>query len=77
MTGLQTSTDWKGNFYNSILVIVDWVREMVDHKPVKRSVNVFKLVKIIINVIIQHHDLLNSIMTNKSLLFTSKFWLLL
>ena len=35
VTGLPVSTDWKGNKYDSILVIVDRLTKMVHYKPVK------------------------------------------
>ena len=74
MTGLPISTNWKGDSYNSFLVIVDRLIKMVHHKPVKITINAPGLAEMIIDVIVQHHSLLDSIMTNKSSLFTLKFW---
>ena len=67
VTGLPILTDWKGNNYNSILVIVNWLIKMVHYKPVK----------VTINVIVKYHGLLDSIVTDRGLFFTSKFWSLL
>ena len=72
LTGLLILTNWRGESYNFILVIVDRLTKMIYYKPVKVTINAPKLAKVILNMIIQHHSLLNSIVSNKSLLFTSK-----
>ena len=46
----------------------------VYYKPVKVTINAPGLAEIIINVVVRHHGLPNSIVTNRGLLFTSKFW---
>ena len=77
ITGLPISTDWKGDNYDSILVIVNRLTKMVHYKPVKVTINALGLAKAIINVVIRHHGLPDSIVTDRELLFTSKFWSLL
>ena len=47
---------------------------MVHYKPVKITINAPGLAKVIINVVVRHHGLLNSIITDQGFLFTSKFW---
>ena len=37
--GLPISTDWKGDSYNSILVIVDRLTKMVHYKPVQITIH--------------------------------------
>lgn len=37
-------------------------------------INISKLVKTIFDIVVLHHDLLDSIITNKSFFFKSKFW---
>ena len=74
VTGLPISTDWKGDSYDSILVIVDWLTKMVHYKPVKITINALGLAEVIINVVVHHHGLPDSIVTDKSFLFISKFW---
>ena len=69
--------DWKRDNYDSIFVIVNWLTKMIYYKLVKVIINVPSLIKIIINIIIRYHGLLNSIVINQRLLFTSKFWSLL
>ena len=50
---------------------------MVYYKPVKITINAAGLAEVIIDIIVCHHDLSNSIAIEKSSLFISKFWLLL
>ena len=77
VTGLPISTDWKGNSYNFILVIVDRLTKMVYYEPVKITINAPGFAEVIIIVVVCYHGLPDSIVTNKGFLFTSKFWLLL
>ena len=74
VTGLPISTDWKGDSYDSILVIVDWLTKMVHYKLVKVTINASGLAEVIINMVVRHHGLPDSIVTDRELLFTSKFW---
>ena len=75
--GLPISTNWKGDNYDSILVIVNWLIKIGYYKPVKITINALGLAVIIINIIMRHHGLPDSIITNWGSLFTSKFWSLL
>ena len=52
VSGLPISTDWKGDNYNSILVIVDRLTKMVHYKPVKIAIDASGLAEIIINVVV-------------------------
>ena len=74
MTGLPISIDWKKDSYSSILVIVDWFTKMVYYKPVKITLDAFRLAKVIINVVVRHHKLTDSIVTNWGSPFTLKSW---
>ena len=74
VTGLLVSINWKGDSYNSILVIVDWHTKMVYYKSVKITLNAPGLAEVIIDVVIRHQALPDSIVTNRGFLFTSKFW---
>ena len=47
---------------------------MVHYKLVKISFDAPGLAEVIIDVIVRHHGLLDSIVTNKGSLFISKFW---
>ena len=74
VAGLPISTDWKGESYNFILVIVDQLTKMVHYEPVKVTIDAPGLAQVIINMVVQHHGLPNSIVSDRGLLFTSKFW---
>ena len=51
MTGLLVLIDWKGESYDSILVIVDWFTKMVYYKLVKITFDAPGLAKVIIDVL--------------------------
>ena len=74
MTGLLLSADWKGDNYDSILVIVDRLTKMVHYEPVKVTIDAPGLAEVIIDVVVRHHGLPDSIVTDRGSLFTSKFW---
>ena len=48
---------------------------MVHYKPVKITLGAPGLAKVIIDVVVSHHGLSDSIVTDQGFLFTSKFWL--
>ena len=48
---------------------------MVQYKPVKVTIDTLGLAKVILDMVVQYHGLLDSIVIDKSSLFTSKFWL--
>ena len=74
VTGLPILTDWKGDSYDSILVIVDRLTKMVHYEPVKVTIDAPGLAEVIIDVVVRHHGLPDSIVTDRGSLFTSKFW---
>ena len=74
VTGLPISTDWKGDSYDSILVIVDRLTKMVHYEPVKVTIDAPGLAEVILDVVVRHHGLPDSIMSDRGSLFTSKFW---
>ena len=47
---------------------------MVHYKLVKVTINASGLAEVIINMVVRHHGLPDSIVTDRELLFTSKFW---
>ena len=57
-----------------ILVIIDQLTNMVHYKSVKVTIDALGLGKVLLDMVVWHHALLDSIVTNKGLLFTSKFW---
>ena len=72
MTRLPISTDWKGESYNSILVIVNRLTKMVYYESVNVTINALGLGEVI-DVVVYHHELPDSIISDRGLLFTSKF----
>ncbi len=73
VTGFLISADWKGDSYDSILVIVDRLTKMVHYEPVKVTIDVSGLAEVIIDLVVRHHGVPESIVTDRDLLFTSKF----
>ena len=47
---------------------------MVYYKPIQTKITAPALAKIILNVIVWHHGLPDSIVSNRGSIFTSKFW---
>ena len=74
VTGLPLSVDWKGNNYDLVLVIVDRLTKTVHYELVKITIEAAGLAEVIIDVVIWHHGLLNSIINDRGAIFTSKFW---
>ncbi len=75
VTGLLISTNWKDDTYDSILVIVDWLTKMVHYEPVKVTIDAPGLAEVILDVVVRHHDLPDSIVSDRGLVFTTKFLL--
>ncbi len=72
--GLPISANWKGDSYDSILVIIDRLTKMVHYVPVKVTIDTLGLAEVIIDIIVRHHGVPESIVTDRGSLFTSKFW---
>ena len=77
VTDLPLSADWKGNSYDLILVIVNRLTKMVHYEPVKVTIDALGLGEVITDVVVQHHGLPDSIISDRGAIFTSKFWSLL
>lgn len=65
----------KAKSYDPILFIVDQLTKMMHYKLVKVTINVARLAKIILAMVVWHHGLFNLIVTDRGLLFTLKFQL--
>ena len=74
ITRLPVSTNWKGETYDSILVIVDKFTKMVHYKPVKVTIDAPGLAEVIIDGVVRQHGLPNSIISDRGSVFNSKFW---
>ena len=74
VTGLPILANYKGNSYDSILVIVDQLMKMVYYKLVKVTIDVPGQAEVIINMLVRHHGVPKSIITDRGSLFALKFW---
>ncbi len=74
VTGLSVFTNWKGETYDSILVIVDRLTKMVHYEPVKVTMDALGFAGVIINVVVRHHGMPDSIVSDRASVFTLKFW---
>ncbi len=61
VTGFPISTNWKGDSYDSILVIVDHLTKMIHYKLVKVMMDASSLAEMIIDVVVCHHGVPESI----------------
>ena len=73
VTGLLVSTNWKGETYDSILVIINRLTKTIYYKSVKITINTPGLAEVIIKTVVQYHGLLDSIVSDYGSVFTSKF----
>ncbi len=73
VTGLPKSKDWRRLGYDSILVVVDRLTKMVNHKPLLTTLDADQLAEVLIEAVIKYHGLPDSIVTDRGSLFTSKF----
>ncbi len=64
VTSLSISANWKGDSYDSILVIVDQLTKIVHYEPVKVTINVSDLAEVIIDVVVRHHGIPELIVTD-------------
>ena len=64
VTDLPISGDWKGDSYNSILVFVNRLTKMVHYVPVKIMIDISSLAKVIIEMVVYHHKVPESIVTD-------------
>lgn len=56
--------NWKSNSYDLILVIIDWLIKIVYYKLVKITINTLDLIKVILNILVQYHNLPDLIMSD-------------
>lgn len=77
VTRLPISANWKSNSYNSIPAILDRLTKMVHYEPVKITIDTPDLAEVINNVVMRHHGVPESIVTNRGWLSIFKFWFLL
>lgn len=77
VTGLLLFVNKKDNDYDIFLIIAYYLIKMVPYKPIKNSINVAGLAKVIIYVVFKYFGLLESIISNRAFFFILKFFFLL
>ena len=50
--GLLVSTNWKGESYDSILIIIDWLTIMVHYELVKVTIDALGLTGVILDMVV-------------------------
>lgn len=73
VTMLPVLTNWKGETYNSIFVIVNGFMKIVYYKQVKVTIDASWFAGLIIAVIVRHYGLPYFIVTDQGLVFILKF----
>lgn len=71
--GLLILKNWKKDSYNLRLIIIEKLTKVICYKLVKTNIDTAIVAQVIINQIMRYYSLLNSIMSNKNILFKSKF----
>ena len=71
---LPESADWERDSYDSILVIVDRLTKMVHYEPVLTTITAPWLAEVILDVVVRHHGLPDSFVSDRGSISTSKFW---
>lgn len=73
VTSLAIFKNWKGKTYDSILVIINRLINIVYYKPAKVIIDASGLAKVIIDIVIRDHSLHYPIISDCGLVFTFKF----
>lgn len=63
----------KVTYIDTILVIVDWLKKIVYYQPVKITVDALDFVEVILDMVVPHHGLPNSIVSDWGSVFISRF----
>lgn len=75
--GLVLFINSKSNSYILILIIDNHLTKIINYKPIKVTINISRLTKVIIDIIMQYPSLSNSIICDCGAIFIIKFWSLL
>ena len=73
VTGLLLLVDWKAYNNDIILVKIDQLINIVNYEVVKTMIDTLRLAKVIINIVVRHHSLLELIISDCRSLFILKF----
>ena len=74
VTGLPVLTNWKGNSYDLILVIVNRLTKMIYYQSIQVTIDAPGLAEVILDIVVWYHNLFDSIVSDRGSVFTSKFW---
>lgn len=77
VTELTFSANWKRETYDSILIIIDWLTKMVYYELGMVTIDTPALAEVIINKLVWHYGISDSIVNDWNSVFISKFWFLL
>lgn len=77
ITDLPISTILKDENQQSILVIIDYLTNIIYYEFVKITIDTSDIIKIIINIVIHYHGIFKPIITDEISLFMLKFRFLL
>ena len=69
MIGLPLFADWKGDNYDSIFVIVNCLTKIVYYEPVKVTIDTPGQAQVIIDMVVRHHSLPDSIISDLGAIF--------
>ena len=50
--GLPQSADWRGNGYDSILVIVNWLTKIIYYELLQTTITAPTLAEVILNIVV-------------------------
>lgn len=73
ITGLPILINKTRESYYFIQVIGNGLAKIMHYKLVKVTINIQRLAKVILDIVMWYYDLLNSIITNRHLLFIFNF----
>lgn len=73
ITSLPILTNWKSESYNPILVIINYLINIIYYKLIKITIDTLELAKVIINIVMYHHNISKSIIMDLDSFFISKF----
>lgn len=72
--GLLLLANWKGDSYDSILVIVNRLTKIMYYELVIVTTNAPRPAEVIINMVMRYYSIPNFIINDCKAIFTSKFW---
>lgn len=72
LTGFLVLTNWKGDSYDGVFVILDRLTNVIDYTLIKTMIDATNLTEIIMDVVVWYQGFQELIVNNPDLLFTTK-----